>query len=737
MKRNIHKIYLTIGLLLGFLTTCIDDANVDVGIVTNASLPTLSEVSIVDSTATTVTVEGEIVAYKGYPVTERGIVWGTGVPLDIERDSHRSMPDNNSGSILLTAEDLKGATTYYFGLYAKNREGTGYGPAKSITTNSGLGSVETFIIHANTRATTALAGGLILSRGEGDIEERGVYYFQSGDMANKDSIISTSPIEKDSFVCNLSGLDPSVKYFVQAYVKNSFGIFMGDSLDFTTGSGKPELKLELSVTPFANRAQVVAEITSIGEDDLIQRGFYWSKTANPPTESDNVITVAITVNQGLGEMKAEIQPLDANQQYYVIAFARNAFGTSYSSAQPFTTSSAKPTVITLTPTSFDNGAVVFGGSVTNVGASNVTRIGVCYSTSNPSPTTADNCEDVPISPVSEDDVPYSYYAGPITGLRGATTYYVCAFAENGSGIVYGTPQILNTPPIFTQESESFTGETTRIEGSSAYFMIGDKGYLLGGDIGTSYISTLYSYIPALNYADRWGKLNSYEGGEMKSQSVAVHSTNAYALGGMGNGAVVKNDFYVYNSMGNLWFQRATGPDSAYSRAGFSLNNEVFYVGGMRDTANNEVWAYNVDLNVWSQKPDFPVKQYGGIAVTISGNAYVGLGKNTAGDGNKQLWKSSGGVTSWTPEPAGTDLSGNILAGVVFNSKIYVIDKSPPPMNRYYIFEYDPAMQVWKRKSELPYYGWWNIQCMYSIGDRIYIGFVNNVKVVSYNPLWDN
>ena len=729
MKRNIHKIYIAVGLLLGILTTCIDDDNVDVNHVRNAGKPTLSVVTIVDSTATTVTVSGEIVESKGYPILERGIVWGTSEPLDIERDSHKSLTDNNSGSILLTAEDLKGGTTYYFSLYAKNQEGTGYSVAESTTTKSGLGTVETFIIHANTRATEAYAGGLITSHGEGNIVERGVYYFEQGSMYSKDSLISL--MEEDSFVCILSGLKPGQAYYVQAYVKNTFGIFSGDSMLLTTSTGMPVLKNEITVTPYANKAHVVAEITSIGEADLAQRGFYWSKT-NPPTENDHVITVAITANQCLGEMMADLQPLESKQTYYVVAFAKNAFGTSYSSVQQFTTSSAEATVNTRDPIIGVNGTAVFGGIVTNVGASNVTRIGICYSASNENPTVYDNNEEIPISPISENGVPYSF-STTISGLRGGTTYHIRAFAVNASGTSYGDPVILNTPPIFTQEFDSFIGEARRTEGTSAYFVIGDKGYLLGGDIGPTYISNLYSYIPVLT-SGRWGELNLYGGGPMIWQSVAATDTRVFILGGLGNGGVVKDDFYGY-AMDNLWVPRTKGPDAAYSRAGFALNNnEVVYVGGKKDTANNEVWAYNVSLDTWSRKADFPVNQYGGIAVTIDGNAYVGLGKNTAGVGNNQLWKSSGGLTGWTPEPAGTDLSGNVLAGVTFNGKIYVIDKSS--FNQYFIFEYDPTDQVWNRKSELPYYTW-NIQFMYSIGNRIYIGFANTNKVVMYDPSWDN
>ena len=735
MKQGKNNIFIAVCILLGLLTACIDDENVDVGIVTNASTPTLSNIQIVEKTASTVTLKGEVESAQGYSVTERGIVWGTNEELDIEKDFHKSLTDNNNDSIRLIADELKGATTYYFGLYAKNRMGTGYSNFISEITNDGLGIVRTFYIKTSIHATTVSAGGLITDRGEGNVVERGVYYSQSRNMAVKDSIISL--MERDSFVCDLSGLRASTDYFIQAYVKNDFGIFRGDTMDFTTGSGLPVVEL-YSIDPKSNEAQVIAIVTSIGDSPLIQRGFCWGKTEDPTIDKDSKILVSIGTGGGQFSYAGDIRPLESNQVYYVRAFAENQFGITYTPSWQFITSNDRPTVITLDPINVANGSAIFGGSVLNVGASNVTQIGVCYSATNPNPTVNETKVEIPTSPITEFDVlPYHFYTNEITGLRGGTTYYIRAYAINRIGGVdvpsySGDTKILQTPPIFTQESESFEGET-RIEGSSAYFVIGERGYLLGGDIGTNYSSSLWSYNPALS-TKRWLELNSYDGGRMKWQSTAVIETRVYVLGGLGVGLDVKDDFYVYN-LDNLWFPRTKGPDAAYSRAGFSLNNnEVVYVGGIKDTANNEVWAYYTNLNTWSQKADFPVSQYGGIALTIDGNAYVGLGKSTSGVGNKQLWRSSGALTNWSPEPVGTDLSGNVLAGVVCNSKIYVIDKSP--FNEYYIFEYDPAFQVWKRKSKLPSH-FWNILFMYSIRDRIYIGFADNDKVVVYDPLWDN
>ena len=732
MKQKIQIIFSTLLLLAGFLTGCIDDKNVSPDNVTNADTPTFSDVTHVSRTATTITLEGTITAFNGYPVTECGICWGTSPQVNIQKDSHKSMTNSSSETISLIADGLQSNTLYYFRLYAKNKAGVGYSKEDTIRTGHGLGIVRTYIVRDSVRATTVIAGGVIDLRGEGLIQERGVYYSDSANMASKITVISQ--MQTDSFNCKLTGLKPSTKYYVQAYVKNEFGIFTGGTENFTTGTGLPRLSDELTIKPESNKAKVTSTVLSAGDAPITQMGFCWSMSPTHPTIANDTLLVVIN-GDGTGSMTGDIQPLVSDQKYYVRAFAENAFGIVYSLPIEFSTTRDIPTVSVVDISIVSEGSVQVRGRVLDIGTSNVTRVGICYA---PYPTVPripynPRVETVLFTPVSH--APYDF-SGVLTGLKGETTYYICAYATNSSGVLHGysDPQIFTTPPIFTLESGSFDGGS-RVEGSCAYFTIGNKGYLLGGDKGPNYANNLHSYNPLVS-SNKWGELWPYVGGNMKWLSTAVIDTRVFVLGGLKSGNVASNDFYVYTTAGNTWSPKPFGPDSAYLRAGFTLNNEVGFVGGMKDTANCEVWGYNAFSDTWSRKADFPVKQYGGIAVTIDNIVYAGLGKNTGGVGYLQLWKSSGTLSSWTPEPINTSLSGNILVGTVFDDKIYVIDK--PANNTYRLYEYNPATQVWRRLSDLPGGSYsWEIQFMYTIQNRIYIGFANGDKVVSYNPLWDN
>jgi hypothetical protein len=117
-----------------------------------------------------------------------------------------------------------------------------------------------------------------------------------------------------------------------------------------------------------------------------------------------------------------------------------------------------PVVSTSVVSSIEETTAQSGGNVLNEGASSVTARGVVWSTSE-NPTLADNV-------VTDAGTGAGAYTSSITGLTGATTYYVRAYATNTNGTVYGNQQSFTTePPIFDVLFRVKDGAGNAVEGA--------------------------------------------------------------------------------------------------------------------------------------------------------------------------------------------------------------------------------------------------------------------------------
>jgi sugar lactone lactonase YvrE len=113
----------------------------------------------------------------------------------------------------------------------------------------------------------------------------------------------------------------------------------------------------------------------------------------------------------------------------LISFAVILFGTGCKKTKDATTPPSLTTadvILDVTSTSAQS-----GGTVTSVGASAVTAIGVCYSSTNHTPTISDT--------KTSETIGNSYsFVSNLTGLTPSTTYYVRAYATNQFGTSYGS-----------------------------------------------------------------------------------------------------------------------------------------------------------------------------------------------------------------------------------------------------------------------------------------------------------
>lgn len=732
LKNILYAIVYTLFLLSG-LYSCIDDPEFDSG-VHNTKVPDVGELIISDRdiTASTITLKSSVLKANGSPVTERGFMWNTdSVRPDNDKDKQLRVGEG-IGEYTDTIRNLSPGVLYYFWSYARNEKGTEYSEFDSTSTGSGLGRIKTNLIkelykvnkdeYEYKPGTRATVSGKINLQGEGKVLVRGVYYSTSETFENKIAVESKTPFEQDSFVCQLSGLSPNTTYYARAFVTNEVsGIAvttLGDTAHIVTGNGRPILQGILELIPGYSYIDVISQIIHIGDTAIEKRGFCWGTNSEPVIEIDSVRVIKTQANF----IVATIENLKPEQQYFIRAYATNKYGTSYGEEQEFYVQNDKPTVQTLDPsTDFDAGTVLVKGLIYAKGKSDIITRGICYSNTilDPKITNSTNFE---ISATGDN------FSQSISGLKGGTKYYIRAYATNSEGISYGVVKEITTPNALVVGSDDFDG-SDRLPGSSAYFVIGDKGYLLGGDLGRDVTGELYSFNAV---SQSWKGLKVHPK-PAKWQAVAVHGNSAYVLGGFGEDDKYMNDFYEYSAgLINVWSNKLNGPpDPAYSRVGVTLEDAAYFIGGMGDTVKNEVWSYDITSDVWVQKPDFPVKQCGGIALNVGNEVYAGMGKDRVGDGicNKTIWKLNADLSTWTHETDNSLIDKGVLAGTVYNDKIYLVDES------FYIHEYDLSTKTWTRKTRINASDQ-DIHGMFVLNDKIYIGLINS-KMYKYNPLWDN
>jgi hypothetical protein len=732
MKRllNIH-ILPAVGFFLLLFSGCIEDPKIPPG-VKGAGKPEFEGGAVSGAvTVSTIEVSARISKANGAEITERGFCYGTEPSPSIENNNDMIRDGNvGIGEYTLIIKGLSDSTVYYIRPFAVNSEGISYGePDLKETTYSGQASVVT-LDTVNTYASKATVEGRINKAGEGEPAICGIYYSTAENLERKDSVETVAPDNNSKiYSCELLRLTPDTEYYYQAYVRNNYGLSVGDIKSFKTKNGKPLLSSVKATTGYTD-----ATLSSTAGDGgdltvtIIERGFCLrEQTADPSTDS------MIPSGAGTGYFEKRIEGLKAERKYIVKAYAISAVSdidlelTEYSKDTIISTRQDKPTVVTdeVADNAVSNGNADITGTILDEGMDAVLEAGICWSPTNPEPDYTDDSYE--LSSVNERKLTVR-----LTGLRGGVTYYVRAFARNGQGISYGEARKFTTPSIFSDNLSKFEGNVPLPNSSTYYATNNGTFYLLGGDLGPQFTADLWSYTVSDN---SWRQLKSFEGGAAKWQTGVGYGSGAYVFGGVYENPDAAIGLYYYDpSPTNEWKLKNRLPDTLYSAAGCAYSNSILFIGGKKDTVKQSVWAYQRGFDAWEKKSDFPVKQYGGFAVVYDGKIYAGMGKDDADVCNGSLWVSEDGAAGWNLATACTKYHGGILSGVIHseNQCLYVIDED------YYILEYSLVRDEWKEKSRLPA-DFRNIHCMYEYKGKIYIGFGGSGRnsLIVYDSSWDN
>lgn len=453
---------------------------------TAALPPTVTTASPSLVTASTATTGGDVTNDFGAPITVRGICYSRTNSNPTISDLLINATSNSTGTYVINMSNLVENTTYYVRAYATNVAGTGYGSVITIKTKALLTPTITTTGPSNIAFNTASTGGNISDDGGATVSARGVAYSNITSTPTILNLTTSDGTGTGVFNSNLQNLSANTTYYVRAYATNIVGTGYGSVVTLTTKTTVvPTLTTTVVSNIGFNTASTGGNISDDGGASVTARGVVYSSVATTPT----ILNPSTSDGTGTGTFNSSLQNLTENTTYYVRAYATSSAGTGYGPVQTFKTKlNSVPSLTTLNTTNIKSTSVSSGGNISDIGSSNVTEVGVCYSTTNTLPTTA-NITTKGTAPSAGTGA----FSINITSLTRGTKYYLRAYAINSKGTGYGALETFTTPdglPVVN---------TSTVSGISPNTANGGGTVVSEGDYTISSRGILYSTSPITSY----------------------------------------------------------------------------------------------------------------------------------------------------------------------------------------------------------------------------------------------
>lgn len=264
---------------------------------------------------------------------------------------------------------------------------------------------------------------------------------------------STGTFSKD-----LSGLDPTKKYYFKAYATNTSGTGYGGWKSFGEDIAIPTVTTSAATSVDHEKAVLNGEITATGGEDPEERGFQYKIG-----EESTILTIRETGSFGIGTYSLDFDGLDPNVEYHFRAYAKNSAGTAYGSWLDFTTDYTTPMVKTHNATNELTTQVTGNGEIISTGGHDCDERGFEYGLSKVATW---------IKKETAGGYGVGFFSKTIDGLTANTEYWYRAFAKfilggddtkrTTSGVNKDRPQLQVVGDIIYITWQEMSGGKTQI-----------------------------------------------------------------------------------------------------------------------------------------------------------------------------------------------------------------------------------------------------------------------------------
>jgi hypothetical protein len=268
--------------------------------------------------------------------------------------------------------------------------------------------------------------------------QHGVCWDTTGIPDVDDHLTNEGPVDSSGVYASLiNGLSANTQYIVRSYIMSSIDTVYGDTLSFKTYEN-PSLSMVTISDIDTSSAKFCAEVLNMGNPTPSGHGFLWWMDDG----TDNITNIHLGAVDSIGIFCATATDLHPNKDYIALAYVATPGDTIITDTSRFKTL-GYPEVTTVSVSDIGISTASVNGLLDEPGNPAATQHGVCWSTAI-DPTIGDR--KVELGPI---DSTYSFNI-IIDSLKQHTVYYVCAFATNDIGTVYGDTlsfATLGTPSV--------------------------------------------------------------------------------------------------------------------------------------------------------------------------------------------------------------------------------------------------------------------------------------------------
>lgn len=254
------------------------------------------------------------------------------------------------------------------------------------------------------------------------------------------------------------------------------------------------------------------------------------------------------------------------------------------------------------------------------------------------------------------------------------------------------------------QKNDFPGQA---RGYSASFVIGSKGYIVGGwKDSASFLGVFYKDVWEYNpVGDAWVQKSNFPGGpRLEPNSFSINGLG-YLCFGEDSALNYKRDLWAYNPIADSWTPKATFPgNSRYASDAFVIGNKAYMGFGWDSTGwPRDFWEYDALMNQWNQLPDAPFTgRQAPCLFSINSKGYAACGWDSISGTLTELWQFDTLSQNWTQMSDFLGTSRFCASRFVIDSTGYVgngQEASTLLFNDFY--SYSPSGNAWQSISPFP------------------------------------